>query len=87
MPKIGYLYSIFDSKVNSFAPPFVATNDQEAIRMFKTSINYGESTLNMYPEDFDLFRLGSFNSESGTFDSQLEKLCNCLSLKSAPEVK
>lgn len=53
------IYSIWDSKAEEFAPPFVAKNDAMASRMFLQSIKNIP-----YADDMVLYCLGNYNSES-----------------------
>ena len=59
-------YSIFDKKAKTYASPFPALNDSVAIRMVSVSAT-GESLLAQYPEDFSIFRVGTFSEETGVF--------------------
>lgn len=58
------LYSVQDMKVDSFFVPFVAQHDAEATRMLKMSLRE-DSMMTQHPEDFRLFKLGEFNTETG----------------------
>lgn len=60
-----WLYSIFDSKAKAFATPFFCSNDDVSVRMFARSVKDPQSMMFSNPEDFSLYRLGSFNHESG----------------------
>lgn len=57
------LYSIRDIK-NDFAMPFTASNDSTAVRMYKASASEKNSTLAMFPADFELWHVGSFETET-----------------------
>lgn len=61
------IYSIKDSKVG-FTPPTVDQNDGSAIRNFAYAINNG-GIMNYSPNDFDLYKIGEFNDESGIVNS------------------
>lgn len=58
------VYSIRDSKVG-FTPPVVDQSDQSAIRGFGFAINNPENIMNFSPKDFDLYKVGEFDSEKG----------------------
>lgn len=63
------LYSVFDSKMASFSAPFIELRDAGAIRNFTDWCNDGSNPQNMlfkHPEDYTLYRLGSFDNEQGT---------------------
>lgn len=59
------VYSIRDVKV-AFGTPFVDMNDQTAIRGFSFSVNSKEGILNANPKDYDLYKIGDFDADSGT---------------------
>lgn len=58
------VYSIRDSKVG-FTPPVTDQSDQSAIRGFAFAINNPENIMNFAPKDFDLYKVGEFDSEKG----------------------
>ena len=61
------IYSIRDSKTG-FYPPMTDQSDQSAIRNFSYAVN-NEGVMNYSPKDFDLYRLGEFDTEDGTIES------------------
>ncbi len=64
-----FLYSLYDSKADGFTPPFVAKNDDLACRtVIDTYRHVGECQLTQYPEDFTLFRIGSWDVDTGTIE-------------------
>lgn len=61
-------YAVFDSKMASFSTPFTHQRDAGAIRDFSDWVNDGSNPNNMlfkHPEDYSLFRIGSFDIISG----------------------
>lgn len=52
------LYSIYDKVAKRFNAPFVAENDDVANRSFQLGVKD-----NPYASDFDLYDVGSFNSD------------------------
>lgn len=62
------LYSIRDIK-NDYATPFVASNDATAVRMYKASAADKNSTLAMFPADFELWHVCSFDSNTALVQS------------------
>jgi hypothetical protein len=60
-------YSVKDAKSGTFGNPYYAQNDALAARSFEQASNDPNTTINAYPEDFSLYRVGSFNDESGEF--------------------
>lgn len=59
------LFSIRDSKAKRYGPPFAKQTRGEAEREFHTIANHAESSINKYPEDFDLWEVGVIDQETG----------------------
>lgn len=54
------LYTILDEVAGFYCPVFTAENDNHAIRMMKQSIDLE------HRHDYTLFKVGMFNSDTGT---------------------
>ena len=66
-----YIYAIKDVKRGSFMNLWTEANDDTAMRNFD-SIKRDRSTLiGMYPGDFELWNIGSFNDKSGALETTL----------------
>lgn len=63
-------YSIHDTVAEMFLPPFFARNDGQASRMMIGSL--GDSFT--HRADFNLYRLGSFDDDSGQLTSETPSL-------------
>lgn len=60
------MYCIKDIKVGKFGVPFLATNDEEAKRIFSDLVlGSSESLIAKHPEDYDFYYLGVFDSRTG----------------------
>ena len=59
------VYSVRDSKGEVFLQPFLQKTHGEAERNFKTAAMDDKSSINKYPEDFDLYFLGEFDDVEG----------------------
>lgn len=55
------VYSVRDV-LNGFGSPICDFNDKTAIRNFRSAFRNGSS---VDPRDYDLFRIGSFDTDSG----------------------
>lgn len=64
------IYSVYDKKAQSFNTPFFAFNDDIARRSFCDLIRDKRSFVSQHPEDFVLFRIGSFDESLGTVLSE-----------------
>lgn len=64
------MYSLFDSAVQAFTRPIWSDHKANAIRGFIQTINDKSDPNNMvanHPDQFTLFELGVFDSNSGKF--------------------
>lgn len=59
------IYSYRDSKVG-FMPPQCDQSDASAIRGFAYAINGNNGMMNYAPKDFDLFKVGEFDTDTGS---------------------
>lgn len=64
-----FIYCVRDRAVASFGNPMFMVSDGQAIRSFTDEINreHGDNQLFKHPDDFDLYKLGEFDTESGEF--------------------
>lgn len=65
------VYAIKDAKT-SFMPCNVDYNDASAIRNFEHAVMASDSLMRSHPADYTLYRLGSFNSETGIILSKVD---------------
>lgn len=59
------IFAIRDNKAGHYAPPFTKSSRGEAERDFTTLSRDAQSTVNKYPEDFDLYELGTLDDQNG----------------------
>lgn len=59
------IYAIKDAK-SSFMPCTVDTNDATAIRNFENAVRRVDSLLATHPNDFSLFKLGTYDDVFGS---------------------
>lgn len=64
------VFCVRDVKTGQFGNPMFLIADGQATRSFIDEVNRAEKDNQLYqhPEDFDLFSLGSYDTELGTFD-------------------
>lgn len=69
---IKQIYTLSDSKVSNFLTPFYVENEAMAIRNiashFHPSAN-PESMILQHPQDFDLYYLGEYDTDTGKFET------------------
>lgn len=58
------IYCIKD-RLTGFLSPTFDQNDPSAVRNFTHAIFYTDSLMNSHPGDYDLYCLGTFDSETG----------------------
>lgn len=62
------IYSIYDTKAESYHQPFFTTNDATAMRMLQNELQNPESNFSKYPEDYHLFHIGTFNDTTALLE-------------------
>lgn len=74
---ISGIYAIKDAK-STFMPCTVDVNDATAVRNFEHAVRLKDSILSSHPNDFALFRVGSFDNETGIVTAPIvpEFLCD-----------
>jgi len=68
MSSIHKIFTVYDSKAETFMPPFFVPSKGLAIRAFEDCINSNEHHFGKHPADYTLFSLGSFDTDTGEFD-------------------
>lgn len=77
------MFTVFDSKAETYLRPFSMLSTGEAIRSFITTLNDPNTEFSLYPADFTLFEVGTFDETTCaiTLHSSLINLGNGLHLK------
>lgn len=77
------MFTVYDSKAETYLRPFSMTTTGQAIRGFITTLNDGKSEMCLYPADFTLFEIGLFDETKGTIEvyEAMTNLGNGLHLK------
>jgi hypothetical protein len=63
------VFAIYDTKAKQYQEPFFARTVEVAIRSFKRAVNQQGTAFNEFPDDFILFQIGSWDSESAVLIS------------------
>ncbi len=58
-------FSVYDSKVEAYMRPFFMQTEAEALRAFRETVNDGQSSFFKHPEDYTLFKVGTFDESTG----------------------
>lgn len=75
------LYAIRDLKANAFADPFHMPNDVIAARAVAAAKADSSTLLHKFPEDYQLWCLGDYNTETGQISEASVLICNITSLE------
>ncbi len=67
------IYSIYDSVAEEYGPIFNAKSDAVAKRAVSGILNSGEIRSN----DYDLYCLGTYNTDTGEINSEVVYVGNC----------
>lgn len=63
------MFSLYDSKAESFGPPVFIQSVGQAERMFADLVNDGKSMPFKHPSDFVLYMIGEFQDMDGSIKS------------------
>ena len=69
---LQFIVSVKDRAADVFNRPFFVPHRNVAIRDFTDEVNRvaADNQLNKHPDDFDLYLLGQFDDNSGTFTAE-----------------
>ena len=59
------IFAVYDLKAQDFGQPFFNQNTATALRAFADLANDPNTTVYKYPDDFTLFELGEYESNTG----------------------
>lgn len=65
------VFSVFDSKIGTFAQPWFSATVESGKRAFIDACSDPNTLLWKHLEDFSLFHLGEFDDDTGTFSQGL----------------
>lgn len=63
-------YAIFDSATGAYMRPFLMQSDGQAMRMFLDETKKDDSPIAAHPEDYSLFRVGSWDDQDASIEAQ-----------------
>ncbi len=61
------MFTVYDSKAETFMPPFFVPSKGLAIRAFEDCVNSEDHHFGKHPADYTLFYLGEFDTDIGAF--------------------
>ena len=62
------MFTVYDSKAETFLPPFFVPAKGLAIRAFEDCVNSDDHHFGKHPADYTLFFLGEFLTDTGKFN-------------------
>lgn len=70
------IISVFDRAAGCFGTPFFVPAKGVGVRSFTDEVNRDDKAnqLFQHPDDFDLYTLGTFDDNAGSFDYELHQL-------------
>lgn len=70
------MFAIRDRATDSFGNPMFLISAGQALRSFTDEVNRADKDNQLYqhPDDFDLYSLGEYETNSGTFDATLPSM-------------
>lgn len=78
------VYAVFDKAVSAYMRPFFMQSDGQALRSFKDEALNADSPIGQHPEDYTLFRLASWDDNTGDFEvSESRRLARAHELAAA----
>lgn len=77
------IFTIRDSKAGSFGIPFYSPTPGTAERQVRELTNDPQSLVCKYPEDYDLYKIGTYNQLTGKIENldSPQHICKAISLK------
>jgi len=66
---VKQIFSLHDDKALAFTQPFFMDTVGQATRALDGIVNSPETNVNKYPKDFKLYKLGTFDDNSGKLTS------------------
>ncbi len=67
------MFTVYDTKAETFMPPFFVPSKGLAIRAFEDCVNSDDHHFGKHPADYTLFYLGSFNTDTAHFSTETKQ--------------
>lgn len=75
--------AIHDTKAEAYMNPFYMRSEGEAIRAFGDAIDKGDTPLSQHPEDYVLYKLGTFDQSTAAIEYLYKSLASGVDFKKA----
>lgn len=63
------VFAIYDRKANTYSLPFFKPSEGDALRMFMQAAVDQQTTIYMYPSDYELYFIGEYTEDLGCFQN------------------
>ena len=63
------IFAVKDVKTNAFLKPFFVQNEAVMQRAMTDAKNDENSTISMHPEDYQVFKLGTYDDNTGVIEA------------------
>lgn len=60
------MFSVYDIQAQNFSAPFTSVTVETAVRDFGRAVVQTKGSADKFPEDYQLFHIGGFDSDTGT---------------------
>jgi len=67
------VFAVKDRAIDSFLPPVAYVAEGQATREFKDEIEREGSPMRAHPDDYDLYRIGTFDDQTGKYTNEPEQ--------------
>ena len=64
------VFSIYDKAVGAYMRPFFMQSEGQALRAFMDDVVSAESVVAKHPEDYALFRIGTWTDDLGALEAE-----------------
>lgn len=82
---IYHVFSVRDSAAKAFLPPWIMHQVPMAVRLFGNTVNQPDHQWSANPEDFSLYRLGTWDDGSAQYDLLKEPELVCQGVQMVKE--
>lgn len=80
------LYSVKDNVTGEFGPVIVMVNDATFIRFVENDARNKSSLISMNPKDMSIYKLGTFDENTGVIVPNVDFICNVIDLIKTNEI-
>jgi len=67
MARVCKVFTVFDSKMQTYYDSFLSENKMTALRSMSQSMSNPKSPFGLYPADFTLFEIGEWDDQKGLY--------------------